>query len=302
MTLRRKIILGLLIFPAAAAFLALLFPGAWAELLFLIVGVPIIVLNVWEFFLGENGSSFFDLSQKRPAQPEGSIMKSKPIAVLLILSAVFVLLVIGYTVARAAVDEVPYSLALYTFLIKLGTKLWHFLSLPVIFIALLLFALALLLVPQIVTLLQKRRKEAAAAFPEVFTRPLQPFAQVVSESEDNESILAMERMIGEGIDLKSIQLMLEVDGIDVSKTRLLDKIAALSLHSEALPVDANPAQREAFYRGVLEGLYGYLFPLFCSIETKNEERTARFSLKPGLRERLVERLNESHKPTETMTV
>ena len=229
MTLRRKIILGLLIFPASAAFLALLFPGASAELVFLVIGVPILVLNIWEFFLGDNASSIFNLSEKKSPNPEGSIMKSKLIVSLLILSAVFVLLVIGYTISRAAVADVPYSEALYTFLIKLGTRLWHFLTTPLIFVALLLFALALLLAPQIVSMLRKNMKVSAPAFPEVFARPVQsPFAQVVSESEDNESILAMERMIelqGRAVGFLGVATKEQVEELSKELDRLARKIA-----------------------------------------------------------------------------
>ncbi len=129
-----------------------------------------------------------------------------------------------------------------------------------------------------------------------------PFAEILPQAEDNESILAMERKISEGIDLKAIQLMLEIDGLDLTKPYLLSKVETLGIHSEGMPAEANLVQKEAFSRGVLEGLAGYLFPLFCSIETKNGDNSARFSLKAGARERLMERLNQRNRPPETPTV
>ena len=301
MALRRKILLGLLILPAATIIAAMVSPGSGGELAFLIIGVPVLVLNAWEFFLREGESPVFELSRKRANQPnpEGSVMKTKSIAALIIISSVFVLLIIGYTAARSVVDQVPYFYALYIFLIKLGSKLWHFLSTPLIFIALLVFVLVLAVVPQIIQGLRKTRETETAAFADIFRKPVQsPLAEVVSQSEDNESILAMERMIGEGIDLKAVQLMLEIDGIELTKPYLLGKVEALGIDAEVLPVQADRAQKEAFYRGVLEGLYGYLFPLFCGIETKNEEKTARFTLKPGLRDKLMLRLNQGSLPPE----
>ncbi len=168
MVLRRKILLGLLILPAILVIAAMVSPGAGAEFFFLVIGVPILVLNAWEFFLKEEGNSFFDLSRKSPtrASSEGSIMKSKSIAALIIVSSVFLLLIIGYTAARSAVDQVPYSLAVYTFLIKLGTKLWHFLSTPLIFIALLLFVAILAAGPQILNALEEDQRFGSSPFPE----------------------------------------------------------------------------------------------------------------------------------------
>ncbi len=305
MALRRKILLGLLVLPLAAIFIMLAFPGAITELIFLILGVPVLVINIWEFFLREGGGSFFDLSPRDPALAgmEGSVMKSKWLVALLILSAVFILLVIGYTASQSVMNDVPYFTVLFGFLTKLGTKLWHFFTIPLIFIVSLLFLLALVFIPLVLSALKKEKGTEAASFPDVFSTPKQsPFAEIVSQSEENESILAMERMIGEGIDLKAIQLLLEVDGIDLTKPYLLSKITALEIHSEGLAAEAGPAQKAAFYHGVLEGLYGYLFPLFCTIETKNEDRVARFTLKPGMRDRLMRRLNEGNRPSETVTV
>jgi hypothetical protein len=228
-------------------------------------------------------------------------MKSKLIVATLILSLVFLLLVAGYTISRSVVDEVPYSLALYTFLIKLGTKLWHYLSKPVILMALLFFVLLLVLGPRLLSMLRERGSTTAAPFPDGFRKPVQsPFAAIAAESEENEGNRTMERMIGEGVDLKAIRLMLEVDGIDMTKPALLAKMSALELQAEGMAANASPVQREAFYRGVLEGLYGYLFPLFCTIETKDEERAVRVTLKPGVRARLVERLNQGNKPAEAV--
>ncbi len=284
MTLRRKILLGLLVLPAATIIVAMALPGAGAELAFLVIGVPILVVNAWEFFLGGSGDSVPAASSQRPLKTGqvGSIMKTKWIAALLILSSVFLLLVIGYTVARSVVDEVPYFYALYTFLIKLGSKLWHFFSSPLIFISLLLFVLVVVAVPQILPLIRKVRDPETVPFPNIFPQPPQTVSgEAASQAGD----------IGPGLDKKVIQLMLEIDGIDMTQSYLLSKLQALEIHSEDMSVDSPKAQKEAFYHGVLDGLYDYLFPLFCSIETKNQAKVARFTLKPGVRERLMERLN-----------
>ncbi len=284
MSLKRKILLGLLVLPVATIIAAMAFPGAGAELAFLVVGVPILVLNAWEFFLGDSSGSVLEIPSQKPfkTSQEGSIMKTKWIVALIILSSVFLLLIIGYTAARSVVDDVPYSLALYTFLIKLGTKLWRFMTTPLIFISLLLFVLLLVVGTQIVPYLKRTRAVEAASFPNGFRKPAQPvFTQVLSSEGE----------IGQGTDSNVIQLLLEIDGIDMTGSYLISKLEALEITAEALPGDATKVQREAFYRGVLEGLYSYLFPAFCSIETKNEDKVARFNLKPGVRERLMERLD-----------
>ncbi len=236
-------------------------------------------------------------------------MKSKWIIALIILSLVFILLVIGYTTARSVVDDVPYSLALYTFLIKLGTKLWLFLSKPVIFISVLVFALLWILATQVLPLLKKSRGNEAARFPEVFQKPL-PMASAGTAEEagktkgkkPDESVSMMDWWIGQGTDLATIQLMLEIDGIELTKPYLISKMETLGIKTEGMPANANKTQKEAYYSGVLEGLYGSLFPLFCTVETSNNDKVASFALKAGMRERLMERLKQGKTPAEPVAI
>jgi hypothetical protein len=313
MTRRRKILLGLLILPAVTAIVALAWPGAGSELAFLVLGVPILVVNAWEFISTDASSSAFDRPRKKPLQAdsqEGAFMKSKwIIALMIILSLVFILLVIGYTTARSVVDDVPYSLALYTFLIKLGTKLWLFLSKPVIFISVLAFALLWILATQVLPLLRKGRGNEAARFPEVFQKPLlmaspetDAEAGKTKGKKPDESVSMMDWWISQGTDLKTIQLMLEIDGIELTKPYLISKMETLGIKSEGMPASANKSQVEAYYSGVLEGLYGGLFPMFCTVETNNNDKVASFALKAGMRERLMERLKQGKTPAEPVAI
>jgi AAA+ ATPase superfamily predicted ATPase len=109
-------------------------------------------------------------------------------------------------------------------------------------------------------------------------------------------------LIEHGIDGKAIQLMLDIDGKDVTKPYLLSKIDELGINSDRVPSNANKIQKAVFYRGVFEAWYGYLFPIFCSIEMKNDERVACFALKPGVREKFSGRLERLNKPTESFVI
>jgi hypothetical protein len=313
MNLRRKILLGLLIVPALTILASILFPGAGAELAFLVLGVPILVLNAWEFIsAGESESILKTSTQPLTAETqEGALMKSKWLLALIVLSSVFILLVIGYTTARSIVDDVPYSTALYAFLIKLGTKLWHFLSTPTIFISLLLFVLLVVLASQIAPIIQKLRGiEVAAKFPEEFSRPVAVSAAEESvpagkskakKTAEAENAPAAGTWIKNGLDLKAVQVMLEIDGIELTKSYLVSKLEALNVRAEGLPLKATQTQREAYYNGIAEGWYGSLLPVFCSIETSNADKAARFTLKAGLRDRLMAWLNEGTVAAEQAT-
>jgi hypothetical protein len=313
MNLRRKILLGLLIVPALTILASILFPGAGAELAFLVLGVPILVLNAWEFIsAGESESILKTSTQPLTAETqEGALMKSKWLLALIVLSSVFILLVIGYTTARSIVDDVPYSTALYAFLIKLGTKLWHFLSTPTIFISLLLFVLLVVLASQIAPIIQKLKGiEVAAKFPEEFSRPVtMPVTEEsvlagkskAKKTAEAENAPAAGTWIKNGLDLKAVQVMLEIDGIELTKSYLVSKLEALNVRAEGIPLKATQTQREAYYNGIVEGWYGSLLPVFCSIETSNADKAARFTLKAGLRDRLMAWLNEGRVAAEQAT-
>jgi len=83
---------------------------------------------------------------------------------------------------------------------------------------------------------------------------------------------------------------------------LLSRIDELGINSAGLPPTANETQKEAFYRGVFEALYSYVFPIFCSIEIKTDAGTACFALKPGVRERFSERLNQRNDPAGSFAI
>jgi hypothetical protein len=314
MNLRRKILLGLLIVPALTILASILFPGAGAELAFLVLGVPILVLNAWEFIsAGESESILKTSTQPLTAETqEGALMKSKWLLALIVLSSVFILLVIGYTTARSIVDDVPYSTALYAFLIKLGTKLWHFLSTPTIFISLLLFVLLVVLASQIAPIIQKLKGiEVAAKFPEEFSRPVtMPVTEEsvlagkskAKKTAEAENAPAAGTWIKNGLDLKAVQVMLEIDGIELTKSYLVSKLEALNVRAEGIPLKATQTQREAYYNGIVEGWYGSLLPVFCSIETSNADKAARFTLKAGMRDRLMARLNQGRVAAEQTAV
>jgi len=95
---------------------------------------------------------------------------------------------------------------------------------------------------------------------------------------------------------------LEIDGIELTRPYLISKMETLGVKSEGMPANANKTQKEAYYSGVLEGLYGCLFPIFCIIETNNNDKVASFALKAGIRERLMERLKQGKTPVEPVAI
>ena len=95
-----------------------------------------------------------------------------------------------------------------------------------------------------------------------------------------------------GIDMKEIQLMLDLDGKEFTKPDLLTRLESLGIYSERIPAGAKKEQRELFYRGVMETLFGYLLPMFGTVEMKNEDKVACFALKAGLRKRFMQRMGQ----------
>jgi len=82
--------------------------------------------------------------------------------------------------------------------------------------------------------------------------------------------------------------MLDIDGNDITKSEVLSKIDQLGINSEILPSNTQLLLKDAFYRGTFETLYDYVLPFFCNIERKNKDIVTCFTLRPGVRERLVE--------------
>jgi len=122
------------------------------------------------------------------------------------------------------------------------------------------------------------------------------------KSDGAESVPAAGAWIENWLDLKVAQLMLEIDGIELTKPYLISKLEALNILGEGLPVKATKTQREAYYNGIVEGWYGSLLPIFCTIETGDANRAARFTLKAGLRDKLLAKLNEGKVAAEQVTV
>jgi len=238
-------------------------------------------------------------------------MKNKLVLALIILIPVLILLVAGYAAIRSHLDRVSFIFALSVFLIKLASKLWHFLSAPVVFISLLVFLLLWLFRTPISMAIKKKKGIDAAKFQDVFNQPIH--AQVPEDnpptnkkkpgkSNASETGPTISRLMERGIDAKAIQLMLDIDGSDITKPALLSRIDELGINSAGLPPTANEVQKEAFYHGVFEALYGYVFPIFCSIEIKNDAGMACFALKPGIRERFSETLNQTNNPSESFAI
>jgi hypothetical protein len=315
MTLRRKILLILLIIPVAMIVISIGWPGTGLEMIFLVAGVPILVLNAWELFSPEANDLYFGKPKialkKLAVDHEGIPMKNKSLIVLIILGSSLILLIVGYAWFRAYIDQVPFLYALYIFLVKLASKLWHFLTTPAIFITLFVFLMLWLFRKQIVTVVKEIKPGGYVEFSDIFNQPiLTPVLEDNSPTSKTESgeLNASETssttswLIEHGIDGKAIQLMLDIDGKDVTKPYLLSKIDELDINSDRVPSNANKIQKAVFYRGVFEVLYGYLLPIFCSIEMKNDERVACFALKPGVREKFSERLERLNKPTESFVI
>jgi hypothetical protein len=107
---------------------------------------------------------------------------------------------------------------------------------------------------------------------------------------DTDPVIAW--FIEHGTQIKVIQLMLDIDGRDITKSEFLSKIDDLGIYSEIIPPNTHKFLKDAYYRGTFESLYDYVLPFFCSIERKNKDTMACFTLRPGVRERLVEIVQE----------
>jgi hypothetical protein len=304
-----------MIIPVAMIVISIGWPETGLELIFLVAGVPILVLNAWEFFSPEANDIYFGKPKlalnKLAVDHEGTLMKNKSLIVLITLIFVLILLVGGYAYLRSYIDRVSFLFSLTTLLIKLASKLWHFLTAPIVFIPLLVFLTLWLLRKPIFTVVKEIKPIGSVKFSDIFYQPiLTPVLEDISPTRKTKSgkLNASETnstiswLIEHGIDLKAIQLMLDIDGRDITKPDLLSKIDEIGINSESIPSNANKTQKAVFYRGVFEALYSYLFPTFCSIEMKNSDSVACFALKPGVRERFSERLERLNNPAESTVV
>jgi hypothetical protein len=302
MRIRRKILLGLLIIPVALALVSIVWPGTWFELVFLFLGVPVLVLNAWEFFSTETIGPFGGNpvgTSNTVVERRGSFMKSKFILAFLLFITASMSIIGVYAIIRSYVDRVPFAYALSIFLIKLGDKLWHFITIPAVFISILAFLLLWLFRNLILMALGKIKESKQVQFPDAFfppvARPVSEDASQVNQTEPGilnvaENVSALEGSKMPGIDIKEIQLMLDLDGKEVTKSDLLTRVEALGIYSERIPSGMKKEQRELFYRGVVETLFGYILPMFGTVEMKNDGKVAFFALKAGLRERFVQKM------------
>lgn len=217
-------------------------------------------------------------------------MKNKTLLILILLGVVVLVVIVIYAGAIANTTDVTFSFALSSLVVKVTGRIWRFLEKPAVFLgllAMLLLAVGLVVYrKQITTIFRGRKDEAQAKFPETFHLPV---LRLMPEASSR---------IVEMVDLATVQLMVEIDGIDINKEYMLSKVETLGVRSEGLPAEAGKTQKEAFYYGVVEGLCGYVFPMFSSMETKNDGKAARFSLKDGVREKLMKRLNEGTRAAE----
>jgi hypothetical protein len=276
-------------------------PDPGLELVYLVVGVPILVLNAWEFFQPEVIDYYFGKPKiqvnKFSVAKEKVLMRNKVTIVLIIVSSAFILLIAGYSYLRSSVDHVTFLFALYTLLVKLASKLWHFLTEPVIFIAVLIFILLWLFRKPIIMLFPEIKGVKGIKFTDNFSQPvITPVPEELSPTRKRssgkgsapETNPAIAWFREHGAYIKLIQLMVDLDGKEVTKSEVLSKIEELGLISEMIPSNAHQILKDTFYRGAFESLYDYIFPIFCSIERKNKDTVAGIALRPGVRESLVE--------------
>ena len=305
MTQRRKLLLFLLIIPLFMIIDSLGWPDPGLELIYLVVGIPILVLNAWEFFQPEVIDYYFGKPKIRenkfPVANEEVLMRNKVTMVLIIVSSAFILLIAGYSYLRSSVDNVPFLFALSTLLAKLASKLWHFITEPVIFITVLIFIMLWLFRKPILMLIPEIKGIKGIKFSDNFSQPVTtPIPEELSSTRKRSSGKGSTPEINpeiawfmeHGAYLKVIQLMVDLDGKEVTKSEILSKIEELGLISELIPSNAHQILKAAYYRGAFESLYDYVFPIFCSIERKNKDTVACIALKPGVRERLVEVVQE----------
>jgi hypothetical protein len=302
MSLRRKLLLILMIIPIIMIIISIGWgPDPGLELVYLVVGVPILVLNAWEYFDPEVIDFYFGKPKIRENKLSTNnleaFMRNKFIIVLIIFSSALILSIVGYSYLRSSIDKVPFLFALFTLLTKLASKLWHFLTEPIIFISLLLFIMLWLFRKPIIMFIPEIKGINVIKFPDNFSQSL-----ITSVLED----LSLKSQIGSGkgnipetnrvfawyiehgSDKKVVQLLLDIDGKDITKSEILSKIDQLGINSEILPQNTQSLQKDAFYRGTFETLYDYVLPIYCNIVRKNKDTVVCFTLWPGVRERLIE--------------
>ncbi len=304
MTHRRKLLLSLLLIPIVMIIISIGWPDPGLELVYLVIGVPIIVLNAWEFFQPEVMEFYFGKPRiwgnQLPMSKVEALMRNKYMLVFIILISAFILPVIIYSSMRSSIDNVSFLFALFTLLSKLASKLWHFLTDPVIFISLLIFIMIWLFRKPIIMFIPEIKGIKDIKFPDNFNQSfitidpedsptIQKRAGKVSAPDTNPVIAWF---IEHGIHLKVAQLMLDIDGRDITKPELLSKLDDLGINSEIIPSNTHEFLKDAYYRGTFESLYDYVLPYYCYIERKNKDTVACFSLRPGVRERLVEIVQE----------
>ncbi len=164
MSLRRFILLCLLILPLGMVILSIFWSSPGFELAFLVLGVPIGILTVWEISFPELLDGCFGKPRAHleiSSSDAAALMKNKYIFTLVFLFILGLLLmmpVLGYASLRASVDRVSFSFALFTIVSKLGSKLWHFLTIPAIFISLLVFILLAFFMKPLLTFIAELNK------------------------------------------------------------------------------------------------------------------------------------------------
>jgi hypothetical protein len=305
MSRRRKLLLILMIIPIIMIIISIGWPDPGLELVYLVVGVPILVLNAWEYFDPEVIDFYFGkpkiMEKNLSTNSIEALMRNKFIIVLIIFCSALILSIVGYSYLRSSIDKVPFLFALFTLLTKLASKLWHFLTEPIIFISLLLFIMLWLFRKPIIMFIPEIKGINGIKFPDNFS---QSFITPVPENLSTKNKIGSGKgnvpetnpvfawYIEHGPDKKVVQLLLDIDGKDITKSEVVSKIDQLGINSEILPPNTQSLLKDAFYRGTFETLYDYVLPMFCNIERKNKDTVACFTLWPGVRERLVEIIPE----------
>jgi len=294
MSTRRKILSGLLIIPAAIGIAAMVSPGGGLELAFLILGVPILALNAWEFLspeLQDQTQSTINKDQEKDNREQGSIMSNRNLLILAVTAVIAIGLFLGFAAVKATVADVTFSYEVSTLIYSIARNFWNFISTPVVFIGLLFFLLAIsalwMLRSKILGKGNGKDPGKVVKFPETFSLP-----SLTSITAGDLKKKTKEPWNGDQLDLKTIQLLLEIDGIDLKKPYLFSKVKTLEIEGEALPAETETLQKDAYYQGIMEGLCAYVLPRLCVIERKDDHINVRFTLKEGMRQKLLERLHE----------
>ncbi len=261
MSNRRKILLGLLVLPVAAGIAAMSWPNTGTELAFLFLGVPVLALNAWEFFtpggLGPERQAQMGVQAGASEERGDIMMKNRSLIIGIIVVVMILAVLMIYAGIKAQLNETLFIREISTLFFTLGRKLWIFLTTPAVFIASLAFILGLIALRQFKPAGKTLEEVAAVQYPEAFHLPC-----VEKQAAGLFKRRKVEPWNGEWIDLKTVQLLLELDGIEVRKPYLLAKVQALGIRAEEMPAEANLGQREAFYWGVMDGLCADVLPSF----------------------------------------